>query len=483
MNDPSDPDAVTSPDTGPVGRRRRTVVRRFVVAMLASIGLLVGAAIPAAAAELMRVTFIRHGESFGNTSGLIDTSTPGPGLTPKGEQQAKDIAAKLGDNNYDAIYASTMVRTQQTAIPMSQNLRLPIQVLPGLQEIEAGVFEGTPEANASRGYGLFPIGWALTGVIPQIPADKFNKGTFMPGTDVNGYVFDARVRGALQTMYDNGDRNAVVFSHGGTIMFWTLMNVNNLTVMQKLDLLQNHQLGNTDYVVIEGNNEDGWTLVNWNGKEYAPEPTLGAEVKLQMRTLTRQLAAAAQQVKDAFATGDIRTIATAINRSVADATFSVAKFNRAVTAKVIHEVGQALDGIGQAISPKTPAPAPTDISALKSAADNAVADNSAAGAAPSAKSVTDTVKRFTSSKPKAPEADVATKLKDGNMAVPGKPDATPARPGQQLQDAVKDVSNQVSNAIQKLGGIGKKKTAGTAGAGTSSDAGSGDSGSQHKDAA
>nr|MDT0527208.1 histidine phosphatase family protein [Streptomyces sp. DSM 41633] len=70
------------------------------------------------------------------------------------------------------------------------------------------------------------------------------------------------------------------------------MNVNNLTMMEKLQLLQTAQLNNTDYVVIEGNNEDGWTLVNWNGKKFSPEPTFEHEVKLQFRTLSRQLTAA-----------------------------------------------------------------------------------------------------------------------------------------------------------------------------------------------
>jgi hypothetical protein len=175
----------------------------------------------------------------------------------------------------------------------------------------------------------------------------FNKGTFMPGTTENGYSFDARVDGALQTMYDKGDRNPVVFSHGGTIMFWTMMNVQNLSIMEKLQLLQTAQLDNTDYVVIEGNPEDGWTLVNWNGQLFAPEPTLGAEVKLQLRTLTRQLSAATKQIFDAFATGDIAKVVTAISRGVVDATYSVVKFSRAVSAKVVSE-----------LTPKPPVEAP-----------------------------------------------------------------------------------------------------------------------------
>ena len=128
-------------------------------------------------------------------------------------------------------------------------------------------------------FGLYLIGWCQAS--SRGPVDRFNKGTFMPCTNENGFTFDARVDGALQTIYDNGDRNAVVFSHGGTIMFWTMMNVNNLTVTQKLQLLQTAQLGNTDYVVIEGNNEDGWTLVDWNGQRFSPEPTLRNEIALQ----------------------------------------------------------------------------------------------------------------------------------------------------------------------------------------------------------
>ncbi|WP_286175175.1 histidine phosphatase family protein [Mycobacterium sp. DL99] len=419
------------------------------------------------AAEVMRVTFIRHAQSEGNASGLIDTKTPGPVLTPLGQQQAQAVADKLGDNNYDAIYASQMVRTQLTAAPMSQRLGLPIQVLPGLQEIEAGVFEGTPEANASSGYGLYPIAWALPGVIPQIP---FNKGTYMPGTNVNGYVFDERVRGALQTMYDNGDRNAVVFSHGGTIMFWTLMNVENITVMQKLQLLQTAQLNNTDYVVIEGNNEDGWTLVNWNGQQFSPERTFGYEVKLQLRTLTRQLTAAADQVKEAFKTGDLVTIATAINHSVADATFSVTKFNRAVNAEIIKRVSDAFPSKTNDLQDKVS----TGVEDVKSTL-NVTKDSieQKVQSAPETETASDTTKPADSaslagakSKLKAAVDGIvkprgATDLSDGNKALPGVTKSL-NRSSEQVRTAVKETQDQVSSSIKKLSDAVKKATGGTA---------------------
>ncbi len=427
-------------------------------------------AIPVAhAAENMRITFVRHAESEGNASGLIDTKTPGPVLTEKGQQQARAVVDRLGDNNYDAIYASQMVRTQQTATPLSQYLGLPIQVLPGLQEIEAGVFEGTPEADAAQGYGVIPITWALG--LPQygLPQDMSKK---MPGTDLDGYGFDARVDGALKTMYDNGDRNAVVFSHGGTIMFWTMMNAKNLTMTQKFQLLQTAALNNTDYVVIEGNPEDGWIVTDWNGQKFAPEPTFGHELNLQMRTLSRQLQQAATEVVQSFASHDLATIATAINRGIADASLSVTKFNRAVNAEVIKRIKGAFPSDSQDQPDKVstelksaenqkaaattnvvshslaPTPAPTGSDEKPAAADKPVSSVSA-----------DAPVR---SKPESALGGIvkprgATDLSDGNKALPGQTKAL-KRSSDKVHATVEDTREQVSASVRNIKDAVKKAT-------------------------
>lgn len=349
-------DASTPRPSAPGSRRGTAAVWKVSGVILTAVFLLVGAAFPAAAAELMRVTFIRHGQSAGNASGLIDTSTPGPVLTPTGQQQAQAVAGALGDKNFDGIYASTMVRTQLTAAPMSQYLRLPIQVLSGLQEIEAGVFENTPESEAQSGYGLYPLAWAIQG----------NRDLRIPGS-IDGNEFDARMDAALTTIWENGDRNSVVFSHGGAIMFWTMMNAQNLTAAQKIDLLRTAPLSNTHYVVMEGNPEDGWTLMNWNGKLFNPEPTFFNELKRQVRTLTRQLGSSLAAVFESFASRNLATIATAINRAVVDATFSVAKFGRAMNAKIISDLNRIFH----------PAPAVTPAGARA-----AVVEETAAGGTP-----------------------------------------------------------------------------------------------------
>ncbi|MEZ0049512.1 broad specificity phosphatase PhoE [Mycobacterium sp. MAA66] len=326
-------------------------------------------ALPAWAAENMTITFIRHGESYGNTSGNIDTQTPGPVLTSSGQQQAKAIADKLSNNNYDGIYASQMVRTQLTGAPMSQDLRLPITVLPGLQEIEAGKYEGTPERAGIFGYLTAPLAWAGMSVTPP-PNISFNPITpnldaFIPSaadptTGLDGHQFEARVNGALQTIYNNGDRNAAVFSHGGTIMIWTLMNATNLTAAQKIQLFTQHPLGNTGVVVVEGNPTDGWKLVNWNGVEIAGMQKGPIEqVLTQVRTLSRQIGSVVKDVATAFRTGNVGTILNAINRGAADALFSTAKFVRAINAQVIGGVAQAIDNLRARLNPPAKTPSST----------------------------------------------------------------------------------------------------------------------------
>jgi broad specificity phosphatase PhoE len=226
-------------------------MRRLLAAL--SIGAAVAVAPPAAAGgpaegTQITLTFVRHAESEGNASGLIDTSTPGPPITELGRRQAADSAAALAGHDYDGVYASTMVRTQQTAAPMAAALAEPVAVLPGLREVEAGQAEGRPEASAAE-YFAAPAQW-LSG----------DRAARIPGS-VDGNEFDARFDAAVAQIYDSGDVNPVAYSHAAAIMLWVTMNVDN----PQPQLLREHPLPNTGRVVVTGSPTGGWTLVDWDG--------------------------------------------------------------------------------------------------------------------------------------------------------------------------------------------------------------------------
>lgn len=193
------------------------------------------------------LTLVRHAQSAGNVSGFIDTSTPGPELTPAGWCQATLEAGQVGSSHYDGVYASSMIRAQQTAAPSAQTLGEPVNVLPGLREIEAGQYEGQPEADAKT-FMAIPMQWLQGDRTARIPGS------------VDGNEFEARFSDAVQHIYDTGEVNPIAFSHAGAIMFWALMNVRN----PDLSLLTRKQLPNLGRVVLTGNPSDGWTLTEWD---------------------------------------------------------------------------------------------------------------------------------------------------------------------------------------------------------------------------
>jgi broad specificity phosphatase PhoE len=201
----------------------------------------------AAGPRIITLTLVRHAQSAGNASGLIDTSTPGPELTARGWCQATLDAGLLSANHYDGIHASNMIRTQETATPTAQALGEPVTVLPGLQEIEAGRYEGQPEADA-KAFMAAPMRW-LQG----------DRSARIPGS-IDGNQFEARFDDAVQHIYDSGELNPVAFSHAGAIMFWVLMNVDN----PDRSLLTSKPLPNMGRVVVTGNPSDGWTLTDWD---------------------------------------------------------------------------------------------------------------------------------------------------------------------------------------------------------------------------
>ena len=228
-------------------------VRRFVAIVVVAVSAASCGSTRAAGPHTITLTLVRHAQSVSNASGVIDTSTPGPELTAKGRCQATVVSAQLAPKHYDGIYASSMIRTQETAQPTAQALREPVTVLPGLRELEAGQYEGKPESAAPQTYFVAPKQW-LTG----------DRSARIPGS-VDGNEFNARFDEAVQRIYDSGDQNPVAFSHSAAITFWVLMNARNADPK----LLVSKPLTNVGRVVLNGNPANGWTLTEWDA---APPP-------------------------------------------------------------------------------------------------------------------------------------------------------------------------------------------------------------------
>lgn len=227
--------------------RNRTVIWKALAALVVTIT--IGACSGSPHVRSITLTFIRHAQSEANADHVINTDIPGPGLTEEGRAQAEQLAHQLSRNNFDGIYASDMVRAQQTAAPLAQALGERVEVLPGLREINAGWYNDTPAKTADLTYLLAPTDW-LNG----------DRKDAVPGS-ISGNEFNDQFSAAVQKIYDSGNSRPVAFSHAESIMYWTLMNVKN----PKDSLATTHHLPNLGRVVITGSPVMGWTLVDWDG--------------------------------------------------------------------------------------------------------------------------------------------------------------------------------------------------------------------------
>jgi broad specificity phosphatase PhoE len=227
--------------------RTRTVIWKAAAALAAVIT--VGACSGTPHVRSITLTFIRHAESESNAAHVINTDIPGPSLTEDGQGQAEQLAHQLARNNFDGVYASDMVRTQQTAAPLAHALGKPVNILPGLREIDAGRYNDTPTKKADSTYLLAPALWLKGDLEDAVPGS------------ISGEEFNDHFTAAVQKIYDSGNSRPVAFSHAESIMYWTLINVKN----PKDSLATSHHLPNLGRVVIPGSPALGWTLVDWDG--------------------------------------------------------------------------------------------------------------------------------------------------------------------------------------------------------------------------
>jgi broad specificity phosphatase PhoE len=210
---------------------------------------MVGACGGSPQARSITLTFIRNAQSQANADGVIDTDLPGPSLTEQGKGQAQQIAHQAGRNDFDAVYASANAEAQQTAGALASELGKQVEILSGLQSLNAGWYNGKPESMASSTYMLAPVDWLNGDTQDSIPGS------------ISGRQFNDQFTEAIKKIYDSGKNKPVIFSQGTAIMVWTLMNTQN----GKDSLLTSHPLPNIGRVVVTGNPMTGWTLKDWDG--------------------------------------------------------------------------------------------------------------------------------------------------------------------------------------------------------------------------
>jgi broad specificity phosphatase PhoE len=282
------------------------------------------------------IDFVRHGQTDPNALNLIDTAIPGAPLNAVGQQQANVIATTLASQgHFAAIFDSQLLRAQQTAAPLASMLGMTPQSLPGLNEIDAGIYQGLGQIPAGLLYIVGPVAWTLGFPITPMLAPF--------SADPNGVVFGEGFSNALQTMYNtalanpvvaaNGQITDVAYSSALAIEVGTLMNVNNPDPL----LMLTHSLPNTGVVVVEGSPQSGWTMVSWDGIP-VPPANLPTQLFVEVRNLITAPQYATVDITGALLSGNPATIVNAVRDGVHQVATATINFPFAVVQSLVDAV-------------------------------------------------------------------------------------------------------------------------------------------------
>ncbi|MGV9555520.1 histidine phosphatase family protein [Streptomyces sp. NPDC003401] len=203
----------------------------------------------------MRLLLVRHGETPTNVERLLDTAVPGPGLTALGERQAAALPEALADEDIDALYVSTLVRTRLTAAPLAAARGLDVLERDGIREISAGDLELLPgESEQGERYLRTVFAWAADE--PELR---------MPGGE-SGTEFLERYDAVVAEAAASGARCAALVSHGAAIRAWTAARARNVDV----PFAAARRLANTGVVVLDGTPSAGFEALTWAGAAVVP---------------------------------------------------------------------------------------------------------------------------------------------------------------------------------------------------------------------
>lgn len=206
----------------------------------------------------MRLFLIRHGQTTSNIGRHLDTAEPGAGLTELGLQQAGALPAALDGAGIEAIYVSTLRRTQQTAAPLAAALGLGVNVRDGLREISAGTFEMANDEASIQCYLSISLGWA-DGAL-DIP---------MPGAGEDGAMTLGRFDDVVAEVAASGVKTAALVTHGAMIRVWAGARCANLPA----GFATENSVSNTGIVIVEG------TPGSWRAEHWQEEAIGGIELE------------------------------------------------------------------------------------------------------------------------------------------------------------------------------------------------------------
>ena len=149
---------------------------------------------------------IRHGEVETRHHRVFGGCRIDMALSPLGHEQGAALARWMQGTRLDALYASPMLRVQQTIAPLVTATGLEPVVMPDLREVDFGDWTGLRWEEVQEKFGISAFDWLEILDGPGIPNGE------------SAAAVKARVTPCLtQILHDNPHRSVAIACHGGII--------------------------------------------------------------------------------------------------------------------------------------------------------------------------------------------------------------------------------------------------------------------------
>jgi len=197
--------------------------------------------------NIMKLYFIRHGESEANLQHVISNYGSSLGLTERGRQQVRELAERLSDLPISTMYSSPVLRAMDTADILYQVLDLPYRVHEALREYFCGVLEGKSDDESWRLHRHYYEEWTLRHSYESKPEDG------------ESFVdIQKRFVPFIESFKRDDDEDVLLVGHGGLFHLMLPLVLTNIDD----EFVRTHSIGNAECIIAELQ-ADGFKCLQW----------------------------------------------------------------------------------------------------------------------------------------------------------------------------------------------------------------------------
>ncbi|WP_330111314.1 histidine phosphatase family protein [Cetobacterium somerae] len=202
---------------------------------------------------MLRIYFVRHGETVWNTLKIFQGRSNSP-LTELGVEQAKKLSQHLKDIDFKKVYSSPQDRALQTTKLLLGDKNMEITTIDEFQEINMGKVEGIPREEFEKNY---PIEYH----------NFWNNAMDYNPSAYNGESYEEildRVKLGLEKLIkENNNGNILVISHGVTLKaIFNIINKKGIDEFSKQPVPEN-----TSTTIVEYDS-NGFKIIKFSDTEH-----------------------------------------------------------------------------------------------------------------------------------------------------------------------------------------------------------------------